>query len=413
MKTRQNKMRRREFIKSIGAAGLAPALLRLSEAAAQTDANEPNVPPEKQEQKLGPVPKRKLGKTNAEVSVLALGAMFNLVENQIVLRKALEWGVTYWDTAHGYAEGNSELGIGKFFKQNPETRKDVFIVTKASKSKTIADIEQRLQTSLKRMNTDYIDLYYGVHNLRDPARLTDELRKWAEGAKKRGVIRFFGFSTHKNMAKCLSAAAKTDWIDGILTTYNYRVMHEADLQAAVEACHKAGIGLTAMKTQGKRIKTGGDEKLIEYFVKKGLSEGQAKIKIVLEDERFSSAAVGMLNIQTLRTNTKAVLDKTKLSRTDKKVLFEYAQATCSGYCGGCAEICDQALPNTPYVSDILRYLMYHNSYGDRDRAKKAFAGIPANIRRILPAVNYARAEALCPQHIPIGRYIAEAVNKLA
>jgi len=276
-------------------------------------------------------------------------------------------------------------------------------------------VQERFETSLERMNTNYIDLYYGVHGLSDPAQLTDDLRQWAKDAKKRKLIRFFGFSTHSNMAQCLAAAAKLDWIDAIMTSYSYRLMQDKELNAAVEACHKAGIGLIAMKTQGRRqkIKSEEDNKLAGHFLQRGFTEGQASIKVVLEDKRFSSACVGMPNVGTVDSNVAAVLDKTKLTQADRDLLKEYAAATCSGYCAGCAEICDEALADFPYTSDIMRYLMYYNSYGDRDRARELFAQIPVEARRRLLSIDYSVAEARCPQHMPIGELVAEAVSKLA
>ncbi|MHC4395711.1 MAG: aldo/keto reductase [Planctomycetota bacterium] len=406
MKDKQDKIDRRHFLKTMGAAGLAPAFAGVTKA-------EPNVPAKTQKTKYPQVPRRKLGKTGVKVSSLALGTIFDLVENQTVLRMSLRWGVNYWDTANNYVGGQSELGIGKFFAKNPKARKKVFLCTKASGAKTVAEVEERLQTSLKRMKTDYIDLYYGVHVMSNPARLTDELKQWAEKAKKRGVIRFFGFSSHSNMAECLAAAPKLGWIDAVLATYNFRVMQDKKLQAAVEACHKAGIGLTAMKTQGKPIKSEGDKKLTDHFLQRGFTEAQAKIKVALEDKRFSSVAVRMENIALLTSNVAAVLDKTKLTQADKDVFKQYAAETCNGYCAGCSNICNAALPNIPYVSEVMRYLMYYNSYGDTDRAKELFAKIPAQVRGKLLSTDYRATEARCPQHLPIGKLVTEAVNKLA
>ena len=61
----------------------------------------------------------------------------------------------------------------------------------------------------------------------------------------------------------------------------------------------------------------------------------------------------------------------------------------------------------------MRYLMYYNSYGDRDRARGLFAQIPGNVRNRLLSLDYRLAEARCPQRLPIGRLVAEAVSKLA
>jgi predicted aldo/keto reductase-like oxidoreductase len=413
MKEKRNRTNRRSFLKTMGAAGMTPAL---ADALIPTGAiASPIAAKETQKQKPLQMPKRKLGKTKVEVPCLSFGTLRVDAENQILLRKTLHLGIGYWDTAYGYSNGNCELGIGKFLLKNPNVRKKLFLVTKASGAKTTTEIEERLQLSLKRLNTDYIDLYYAPHGASDPAQFTDELKRWAESAKKRKLIRFFGFSTHKNMAKCLAAAAKLDWIDVIMTSYNFQLMEDAAMKAAVEACYKAGIGLVAMKTQGRRQKTDNKqaEKLAKHFLERGFTEGQAKIKVVLEDKRFSSACVGMENIATVDSNVAAVLDKTRLTQTDRAVFRQYARATCDGYCAGCAHICDPALADAPYVSDIMRYLMYYNSYDDKDRARELFAQIPCEVRGKLLGTDYSVAEARCPQHLPIGKLVAEAVSKLA
>jgi len=415
MEKKQKKVDRRDFLKTMGSAALMPVLAGMTSsfAAAKFDTNEPDAADTNISAQFIQVPRRKFGKTGIEIPSLSLGTIFDVSENQIILRKALQWGVTYWDTAHGYAGGNSELGIGKFLSKNPKVRKKLFIATKASGAETVADVEKCLQTSLERMNTRYIDLYYGVHALSDPAQLTDELKQWAENAKKRKLIRFFGFSTHKNMAKCLTAAAGLDWIDAIMTKYNFRSIQEPKMHAAVEACYKAGIAIIAMKTQAKQVETENDKELAEKFLHRGFTEGQAKIKIVLQNNRISAVCVGRDNLAHLALNVAAVLDKTELSQADKDVLKQYARATCSGYCAGCGHICDSALPDVPYVSDIMRYLMYYNSYGEKDLAKGLFARIPAKTRANLISTDYHTAQTRCPQHLPIARLIAEAVSKLA
>jgi len=420
MKEKQNKIDRRNFLKTVGAAGLGSALAGMRPVAASAqvtaESSKPKGSGEAQESKTPQVPRRKLGKTGADVPCLSLGAAFNALENQSFLAKTLESGINYWDTSYVSAGGNSELGIGKFLSKNPKLRKKLFITTKASGAKNIAEIEERLQNSLKRMNTKYIDLYCGAYMLSDPAPLTDELKQWAESAKKRKLIRFFGFSTHSNMAQCLAAAPKLGWIDAIMTLYNFRVMQDAKMQAAVEACHKAGIGLIAMKTGGRRqkVETEEDKKLVKYFLQRGFTEAQAKIKLVMQDKRFSTVCVRMDNNTILASNIAVALDKIKLSQADVDVLRKYAAATCSGYCAGCAYICDSALPDdVPYVSDIMRYLMYHNSYGDKALARELFAQIPSKVRGKLLSIDYRAAEARCPQRMPIGKLVAEAVSKLA
>jgi predicted aldo/keto reductase-like oxidoreductase len=422
---------RRAFLKTVGAAGVGSILASMESATGlgKPKTIDANAPGKTQRPKLPQLPQRKLGKTALKIPCLTLGtATTNLIDNQIVLRKSLGWGVTCWDTATNYSGGNGEIGIGKYLSKTPEARKKLFIIGKPPDIRTpkpdVKDIEKHLQNSLKRMNTEYIDLYLGIHNILDPTQMTDELKQWAQSAKKRKLIRLFGFSTHKNMSQCLAVAAKLNWIDAVMTVYNFRLMQEAKMQASVEACHKAGIGLIAIKTLAAgpvarwaghdvKVETEHDKKLVGHFTKQGFTEGQAKIKVVLEDKRFCSVCVGTENVALLRTNVAAALNRTKLTQKDKAVLTEYARATGSSYCAGCAYICDSVLPDAPYISDIMRYLMYYNSYGQQDRARKLFAQIPGKVRNKLLNMDYSIAEARCPQHLPISKLVAEATGKLA
>ena len=79
------------------------------------------------------IPTRPFGATGVNVSCLSLGGMFDIPSNQLLLKQALKWGVTYWDTADCYEGGNSEIGIGEFLKKYPETRQKIFLVTKSDR----------------------------------------------------------------------------------------------------------------------------------------------------------------------------------------------------------------------------------------------------------------------------------------
>jgi uncharacterized protein len=400
---------RRNFLRTIGAAGLGSVLA----SQAKADPNEPNAAGEKQQGETPQVPTRKFGKTGVDVSALSLGAI-QLIDTPVILTSSLKWGVTHWDTAPVYTNGNSETCIGKYFAANPDMRKKIFLATKGSGAHDAAGLEEKLQASMKKMNTSYIDVFYGIHGLNDVSQLTDDVKTWAENAKKKGVIKYFGFTTHSNMAKSLYESSKLGWVDAILTTYNFRLTKDPLMQKAIDACHKAGIALTAMKTQKSvKVETDEDKKLIEHFSAKGFTEGQAKIKAVMEDERIASVSVGMNSVAHISENVAAMLDKTKLAQDDKDVLAEYASATCSGYCAGCAHICDAAVAGVSNINDVMRSLMYHNSYGDTQLAKQTFAQIPADVRARLLTADYRLAEQRCPQRMPIAKLIREAVEKLA
>ncbi len=405
---------RRDFVKMIGLAGVGSVTALSSAVCSKSnDASDAGLS-NAQSKDLPKIPKRRLGKSNINIPSLSHGIMYNLVDNQIVIYNGLKWGIDMIDTSHGYAGGNSELGIGKFLAKNPDRRKDMVIVSKASRARTIPEIEERLQLSLKRMNTNYIDVYYGVHGLRDPNDLTDDLRKWAESAKKRKLIKAFGFSTHQNMAKCLNAASKLDWIDALMTSYNFRLMQDKEMQDAVEACHKKDIGLIAMKVMGLEVTTESDKTMVNAFLQKGYTEAQTKLKAVLDDKRIASACITMSTVEQISTNVSAVLDRKKLSSGELKILKQHAMNTCSAYCTGCSEICSRTMPDAgPHIADIMRSLMYYNSYEEKDMAREVFSEIPLNIRKKLTRLDYSEIETRCPQQLPIGMLISEAVKKMA
>ncbi|MBN1900044.1 aldo/keto reductase [Candidatus Sumerlaeota bacterium] len=418
MNNKDKNLSRREFIRKAGAAGLTSFLALSSGMIGGAIAQEEKKEEKKEgaEEKKSEIPKmplRTFGKTGVQVSILSMGGITDLTTNQILLQKGLDWGATYWDTANGYSGGNSELGIGKYFEKNPEARKKIFLVTKGGARK-LEELTRMLNLSLERMKTDYIDLYF-LHAVKNPADLTPELKAWAEKAKKDKKIKFFGFSSHSNMEKLLQHAATLGWIDGIMTVYNYRIMHEDEMKKGIEACHKAGIGLTAMKTQGGgSIKTDSEEelKLAGHFLKKGFTPHQAKIKAIWENPTISAVCSAMYNLTVLQSNVAAAVDKTKLDLTDLSLLKSYAQKTCSGYCAGCSEICSRAMKEDAPIADVMRYMMYNN-YGDISLAREEFAHIPEDVRARLASLDYSAAERVCPRKIAIGKIMSEAARILA
>lgn len=403
---------RRDFLKTAGAAGAAGAASMLNPFGSVVMAED------KPAQNVN-VSTRPFGKTGINVSVLSMGGMFDIPSNQLLLKQALQWGVTYWDTAESYENGKSEEGFGKYFAKYPEDRKKIFLATKTT-DRSPEGMTRALNQSLERMKTDYIDLYF-AHSLKGIDEINDETKAWAEKAKKDKKIKFFGFTTHTNMEDCLLGGSKLSWIDGIMMTYNYRVMDSDKMKQAVEACQKAGIGLTAMKTQGKSPKmdllksdTDTQKQLMERLLKKGFTEHQAKLKAVWESNSYiSSICSQMPNMTILMANTAAALDKTKLSSADMNLLKAYAKETASDYCTGCSHLCESGLDCPVPVSDVMRYLMYSRAYGDHRLAVNMFREIAPEIRERMASADFSTAEQRCPHKMAIGQLMKEAVAELA
>ena len=408
-KTKDADLTRREFVTTVGLAGLAVAGGGLTGPLAATEQ------PSAGAVKAQTVPKRKLGKTGLEVSSLCLGNVFDTINNQLLLKQALKWGVTYWDTAESYGNGLSEEGYGRFFARNPEARKEIFLVTKLQAKG--GNFTERLNKCLHRLQTEYVDLFF-VHSLTGIGDLTTAIKDWAAEMKKAGKFKLFGFSTHTNMEDCLLGAAKLDWIDAVMFTYNFQVMNTPKLQEAIKAASQAGIGLVAMKSQAGRPgkhEIGGEAKLemVERFLKRGFTDKQAKLKIVWENHHIASICSQMPNLTILSANVAAALDQTKLAREEFDSLRRYALETQADYCAGCGNICREAVAGAVPVNEVMRCLMYHRAYGEPELARRTFAGLPEEVRQRLTEVDYSQAEQACPHGLAIAALMRQATEMLA
>ena len=395
---------RRDFMKIVGVGGIA---------ATGIDATAAMAVPKQGESKATSIPKRKLGKTGVEVSLLSLGGMFDTINNQLLLRQGFRWGVTYWDTAEAYGNGLSEEGFGRFFSRYPEARKEIFLVTKSRG--TPEKLTESLDKSLKRLRTDYVDMFF-VHGVADFNDIGEPLRQWALQMKKAGKMKLFGFSTHTNMEDCLLAAAKSNWIDGIMFTYNFRLMNTQKMKDALAACVNTGIGLVAMKTQaGGQVKaeTEAELKMVGKFLERGFTDKQAKLKAVWENPNIASICSQMPNLTILAANVAASRDLKALAVSDFELLDRFALETRSSYCTGCGRICQAAVGGTVPVSDVMRCLMYYRDYGDHGLAREVYAGLSRETTAQPTEVDYSTAERACPQELAIGELMREASRVLA
>ena len=389
---------RRDFLRAAGAVGLGSIITPIDLVAESSNES-------------AAMPTRPFGTTGVRVPILGLGGSLDL--EQLILRQAAKWGVTYWDTASSYMGGNSENRIGKYLDKYPEDRKKLFIVTK-SHAWTVSGLTRDLHRSLRRMKTDYVDLFF-VHSVRSIDELDSNRKAWSERIKAGGTIRFFGFSTHSNMAECMLGAAKLGWIDAIMMSYNFRLMHSDGMERAVDACARAGIGLTAMKTQGGgSVSTSSDNELelAGQFLKKGFTDGQAKLKAVWENPNIACICTEMPNLTMLMSNVAAAMNRTRLSLDDKKLFHKYAKETRSDYCAGCTDLCESATEGVAPIGDVMRYLMYSRSYGNHERAAQLFSRIPQRVRADMASLDYTKAEQRCPQKMAIGELMRQAVKEL-
>jgi predicted aldo/keto reductase-like oxidoreductase len=393
---------RRHFLKTAAAAGGTAAIGSTNSAFAQAPAST--------------IPKVTLGKTGEKIPVLGMGTSWEVAPSFV--QAALHAGVRYIDTSESYESGNVEKTLGEVLERT-KMRKEVYLVTKNSRgkvggSRAFPTFEKRLTQSMERLRTDYIDCYYlhGVDGREIPLLKDPDVKAAFEKLKKSGKIKFCGLSCHDGrLPEIVTAAAEAGWMDQIMIQYNYRTMTTDAVKKALDAASKANLAIVAMKTQGAgqfRPTETASPKLKE-FVAKGFNEKQAAIKTVFSDHRVHAVVSEMTNRDMLRENIAASVDPA-LGLREQKQLEEYRQATAHLYCHGCGQHCEPAAGGVP-VSNILRYLRYHEIYGKRQRAAELYQALPTDARNLAQA-DLAAAEAACPHGLPIVELIHRAERNM-
>ena len=394
---------RRDFLKSAAAAGGAAAVASADSVWAQAPAST--------------LPTVTLGKTGQKVPVLGMGTSWDVAPNFVQF--ALHSGVRYIDTSESYENGNAERTLGEVLERT-KMRKDVYIVTKNNRgkvggSRAFATFEKRLEASLERLRTDYIDCYY-LHGVtgREIALLKDpDVKAAFEKLKKSGKIKFCGLSCHDGMLpEIVTAAAEAGWMDQIMIQYNYRTMTTDAVKRALDAASKANLAIVAMKTQAGagEFKESNASPKFKGFVDKGSTTHQAAIKTVLADQRVHAVVSEMTNRDMLRENMEASRDHS-LSLREQKQIEEYRQATAHLYCHGCGQHCEGAAGGVA-VSEIMRYLRYHEVYGKRQRATELYQALSPEARNIA-GTDLAAAQAACPHGLPVVELLRRADQQMS
>ena len=296
---------------------------------------------------------RTLGRTGLKVTVVSMGVM-NCSDPAVVLR-AYDLGINFYDTADCYMWGHNEEMVGKVFQGK---RDKVFIQTKVHQNEE-KKMRASVERSLRRLRTDYVDVLVW-HGHSHPEEVSDSnLYEFMTKMKKEGKVRFTGFSAHSRMASLLREAAKSNYHDVALVSYNFT--HSKDLKEAVASAAKSGIGIVAMKTQAGGYRKGRME---------GLSPHQAALKYVLMDQNVSAAVPGATTVEEIEES--AAVMRTPFSKGNLSELKQYhsfLQGKICTMCGGCVGECPYGVPH----SDLLRVVMYYDGY-QADRLVKEISG---------------------------------------
>jgi len=316
--------------------------------------------------------------------MLNLGGMMSAHSPQY-LDVAWSMGIRYFDTADCYIKGESERNIAKWIRRYPQRREELFLVSKDHPGKGPKQLLEQIDRRLQSCGTDYLDLFF-VHGLGQkgygddadhwPER--DELREVFEQIKKSGKAKLCGFSTHDGrLVNQLESAARGGFVDAIMVKYNPFHEKGGAFDKALEACHRAGIGLISMKEMKPFAKAPRKNPKLDEV---GLTTQQALLHAVWSDPRIACICSSMENVGQLEENTLAAkLFKQELPGAQREALRQVATLLPVPMCPGCAG-CESWAHKTEYAfHDVSRYVTYYEQDGDGG-AGELYHGLDAKHR---------------------------------
>lgn len=349
---------RRRFLKAgftgLTAAALAPAAALGSEEA---------VPPAAPEKKKPVIVTRTLGRTGIKLPIISMGAQ---AEDKALYAAALDAGITHIDTAAGYMRGRHEELVAEVIKGRP--RDSLVLCTKIYErfdqrtglyppEVTAAGFLEKAEISFKRLGVEVLDVLY-LHDVPKAASAAHPpIMEAMQKLKKAGKVRFIGLSVHTREPEVIHAAVEAGIWDVILTSYNFKQPHAAEMKAALARATKAGIGIVAMKTQAGGFLDPERTKPVNH---------RAAIKWVLSDPRVATAIPGITTFDQLEMFL-SIMGDTALTPQEKGDL-DAARTQAGLYCLSCG-VCVPQCPAGVQVPAYMRAYMYAYGYRDPGKAK--------------------------------------------
>lgn len=315
-------LNRRHFLKSL-AAGCA---------ATGTVATRAGENPLSATPKIGvKLPHRALGKTGVTVSALALGGVIGMQlppsadhDPAAIAETALNLGVTYFDTAPSYNNGQSETNYGQVLVRR---RKELFLATKTD-DRTHDGTLRSIERSLKRLQTDHVDLIqiHGISPTEDldawekPAGVLTALRK----LRDQKVTRFIGLTGHDSAARLKEAVERYEF-DTLLTTLNPVSRRQPFREDLLPVANQKRMGVIAMKVMGGGngcLVTGNPLKKVlrPYHDETAHQVNPASLIRYTLSLPISVAVIGVASIEQLKANISAVCAATPMTVAERHEL---------------------------------------------------------------------------------------------
>jgi predicted aldo/keto reductase-like oxidoreductase len=371
---------------------------------------------------------RKLGNTRIKVSALGFGCMrlptlkpgepaINREEAIRLIRKGIDSGINYIDTAYPYHAKESEIVVGQALKDG--YREKVTLVTKCPVGMpdfTESDhYDNYLNEQLEKLDVDYLDFYlfHGLNGKTFQEKVLGlNLIEKAKAAKEAGKIKHIGFSFH-DKPEVLKEIIDTGHFELMLVQYN--ILDQVNEEMLAYAAEK-GLGIAIMGPVGGGRLAGTPPETMKQLISEGRKNFvDLALKFVFSNPNVSVALSGMGSEEMLDENLKLVSKENYNLITDAEKeqiqniatkFKELSDVVCTG-CGYC-----MPCPNEVNIKQIFDFLIRYQVYGQKEDTKRMYAQIGK--LRWLPGKDATACieceECLekCPQNIAIIDQLKEA-----
>ena len=332
-------------------------------------------------------------------------------------------GLTYFDTAYVYDDGDSEIATRKALVER-YPRDSFTITTKANAwlgNPTAEQTKAQLKTSMERLGVDYLD-YYLLHAIQDNnQQMYDDfgLWDWIRDLKRQGVIRHWGFSFHAGPERLERLLTAYPDIDFIQLQVNYADMERPGVEsrANVEVAEAHGVPFTVMEPLkgGMLAKPGSTVRAVFDAVDNGMSYASWGIRYVASMPGVITVLSGMSTLEQVKDNVSFMRDFKPLTNDEQAVIVA-AQAElaklkaieCTA-CRYCCDGCPMQIPIPDFFQALNRLLQFENMDEAIRRYENACkkAGVTAE-----DCIACGQCEDACPQRLPIISYLEMVGEKL-
>ncbi len=331
------------------------------------------------------------GKTGIHMSALGFGAMrLPMIEeggkkrvdydkSTPLLHRAFELGVNYLDTAPGYCAQDSEVACGKALKG---WRDKVTLSTKNPiENASGSDWRKRLEGSLTKLDTDYIDFYHmwgiSLETYRTQIDVKDGPLDAARKALSEGLIKHLSFSFHddpKNMIPIIDSGM----FESVLCQYNLLDQSNAD---GIAYAREKGLGVVIMGPVGGG-RLGAPSDVVKRMLGRDVqSTAEMALRFVLSNPNVHIALSGMENLSMLEENARVASIEGPLTEAETQkvhAMLEENKRLMDLYCTGC-KYC-MPCPQGINIPDCFTLMNYHRVYGLTAYAKAEYQKLAVPVK---------------------------------